>query len=210
MGFVVLLGMQQAQAFDREDLKRFKWNNSCPKYDLKGASLWDAKLQKANLQGANFQWANLQGVNLQYAKLQGALLKWARLENADLKGASLWDAKLQGAKLQGARLLRANFQGANLKGAKLDSEGVKIAKAKGARNVPEPVWVVSQLDRLKVAKRIGSLPENVNFGIKASTVRQFLTATGLPSKWSTRSKSMSKIELAKIAQKQTLMVVCHQ
>ena len=70
--------------------------------------------------------------------------------------------------------------------------------------------VVAQLDRLKVAKRIGSLPENVNFGIKASTVRQFLTATGLPSKWSTRSKSMSKIELAKIAKKQTLMVMCHQ
>jgi len=69
---------------------------------------------------------------------------------------------------------------------------------------------VSQLDRLKVAKRVGLLPENVNFGIKASTVRQFLTATGLPTKWSTRSKSMSKIELAKIAQKQTLMVMCHQ
>lgn len=33
--------------------------------------------------------------------------------------------------------------------------------------------VISQLDKLKVAKAIGSLPENVNFGIKASTVRQF-------------------------------------
>ena len=27
--------------------------------------------------------------------------------------------------------------------------------------------VISQLDKLKVAKAIGSLPENVNFGIKA-------------------------------------------
>ena len=70
--------------------------------------------------------------------------------------------------------------------------------------------VVAKLDRAKVAKRIGSMPENMNFGIKASTVRQFLTSSGLPTKWSTRSKSMSTKELAKIAQKQTLMVMCHQ
>ena len=70
--------------------------------------------------------------------------------------------------------------------------------------------VVAKLDRAKVAKRIGSMPENMNFGIKASTVRQFLTSSGLPTKWSTRSKSMSTTELAKIAQKQTLMVMCHQ
>ena len=70
--------------------------------------------------------------------------------------------------------------------------------------------VVAKLDRAKVAKRIGSMPENMNFGIKASTVRQFLTSSGLPTKWSTRSKSMSTKDLAKIAQKQTLMVMCHQ
>jgi formylglycine-generating enzyme required for sulfatase activity len=52
------------------------------------------------------------------------------------------------------------------------------------------------------------LPENVNFGIKASTVRQFLNASGLPSKWSTRSKKMSTKELAKVAQRQTVMVMC--
>jgi S1-C subfamily serine protease len=69
--------------------------------------------------------------------------------------------------------------------------------------------VVAQLDRLKVAKAIGSLPENVNFGIKASTVRQFLTASGLPTKWSGRSQSMSTRELAKIAKNQTVMVVCN-
>jgi S1-C subfamily serine protease len=69
--------------------------------------------------------------------------------------------------------------------------------------------VVAQLDRLKVAKAIGSLPENVNFGIKASTVRQFLTSAGLPTKWSARSQSMSTRELAKIAKNQTVMVVCN-
>ena len=69
--------------------------------------------------------------------------------------------------------------------------------------------VVAQLNKLKVAKAIGSLPENVNFGIKASTVRQFLTSSGLPTKWSSRSTSMSTKELAKIAQKQILMVTHH-
>ena len=70
--------------------------------------------------------------------------------------------------------------------------------------------VVAQLNKFKVAKATGSLPENVNFGIKASTVMQFLTTSGLPSKWSARSKKMSPTALAKIAQKQTLMVICHK
>ena len=69
--------------------------------------------------------------------------------------------------------------------------------------------VVAQLNKLKFAKAIGSLPENVNFGIKASTVRQFLTASGLPTKWSQRSQAMSTKELAKIAKNQTVMVVCN-
>ncbi len=68
--------------------------------------------------------------------------------------------------------------------------------------------VVAQLNKLKMASAIGSLPENVNFGIKASTVRQFLTASGLPTKWSNRSKDMSTKDLAQIAKNQTVMVVC--
>ena len=70
--------------------------------------------------------------------------------------------------------------------------------------------VVAQLNKLKMAKAIGSLPENVNFGIKASTVRQFLTSSGLPTKWSDRSTKMSTKEIAKIAKNQTVMVVCHR
>jgi hypothetical protein len=70
--------------------------------------------------------------------------------------------------------------------------------------------VVAQLNKLKVAKAIGSLPENVNFGIKASTVRQFLTSSGLPTKWSARTRSMSTKEVAKIAKNQTVMVICNQ
>ena len=68
--------------------------------------------------------------------------------------------------------------------------------------------VVAQLNKLKVAKTIGSLPENVNFGIKASTVRQFLTSAGLPTKWSNRTEKKSSREVAQIAKNQTVMVVC--
>ena len=70
--------------------------------------------------------------------------------------------------------------------------------------------VVANLNKLKFAKQEGSLPELVNFGIKASTVRQFLTAAGLPTKWSDRKKRKSRKEVAQIAQKQTVMVMCHQ
>ena len=70
--------------------------------------------------------------------------------------------------------------------------------------------VVSQLNKMKFAKEIGSMPENVNFGIKASTVRQFLTASGLTTKWSNRSHAISTREQAKIAKSQTVMVMCHR
>jgi len=70
--------------------------------------------------------------------------------------------------------------------------------------------VISQLDKLKMAKAIGSLPELVNFGIKASTVRQFLTSSGLPSKKSERTEEKSTEQLAEIAQNQALMVMCLQ
>jgi len=70
--------------------------------------------------------------------------------------------------------------------------------------------VISQLDKLKMAKAIGSLPENVNFGIKASTVRQFLISSGVPSKKSERTEEKSTEQLAEIAQNQALMVMCLQ
>jgi serine protease Do len=70
--------------------------------------------------------------------------------------------------------------------------------------------VVAQLNKRKFEKMVGSMPENVNFGIKASTVRQFLNASGLPTKWSKRSKRMNTRELAKIAKNQTVMVMCHR
>ena len=69
--------------------------------------------------------------------------------------------------------------------------------------------VIAQMNKMTFAKTVGSLPENVNFGIKTSTVKQFLNSAGLPTKWSERSKSMTPRDLAKIAENQTVMVVCH-
>jgi len=70
--------------------------------------------------------------------------------------------------------------------------------------------VISQLDKRMMEKAIGSMPENVNFGIKASTVRQSLTSSGLPSKKSERTEEKSTEQLAEIAQNQALMVMCLQ
>ena len=52
--------------------------------------------------------------------------------------------------------------------------------------------------------------EYVNFGIKGSTVKQFLSAHDIPTKWSNRNKAIGSEQLYKIASKQTVMVVCHR
>jgi len=66
--------------------------------------------------------------------------------------------------------------------------------------------VISQLNK----RTFGSLVENVNFGVKASTVRQFLVSSGLSSKKAERTEEKSTEQLAEIAQNQALMVMCLQ
>ena len=66
--------------------------------------------------------------------------------------------------------------------------------------------VTSQLNK----RTFGSLVENVNFGVKASTVRQFLISSGLSSRKSERTEEKSTEQLAEIAQNQALMVMCLQ
>lgn len=68
--------------------------------------------------------------------------------------------------------------------------------------------VVSQLSKVKVAKATGALPENVNFGIKASTVSRFLAASGLTTRASRRSETLSTKDIARIGERQTVMVLC--
>ncbi len=68
--------------------------------------------------------------------------------------------------------------------------------------------VTSQRRKLKAAEAIGSMPENVNLGIKASSVRQFLMSSGLPSKKAEQTEQKSTKQLTEIAQNQALMVMC--
>ena len=70
--------------------------------------------------------------------------------------------------------------------------------------------MVAHLDKLKMANNIGSLPEYVNFGIEAYTVKQFLNSFGLPTKWAERNKKMSDKDISLIASKQSVMVLCHR
>ena len=58
-------------------------------------------------------------------------------------------------------------------------------------------------------EQFGVIPENVNFGIKASTVKQFLNES-IPTRWSKRTKEISTTKLSEIAKKQTVMIVCHR
>lgn len=98
-------------------------------FNLDGAWLKDAQLNRVYLRrtllvGANLQNARLGGANVQDAQLGGANLQHANLAKAQLQHACLWDSRLQGsnlvnARLQGAELLRAKLHHARLRAARL-------------------------------------------------------------------------------------------
>jgi len=52
--------------------------------------------------------------------------------------------------------------------------------------------------------------DTINFAIKGSTVKQFLSAHNVPTKWSNRKDKIDTKDLYKIASKQTVMVVCYR
>ena len=55
-----------------------------------------------------------------------------------------------------------------------------------------------------------SRAEYVNFGIKGSTIKQFLSTNDIPTKEANRNKTIGSEQLYKIASKQTVMVVCYR
>ena len=68
--------------------------------------------------------------------------------------------------------------------------------------------MVSRIDKMKMVKATGSLPENSNFGIKASTIKTFLSANGMTVRPTVTKRELSTERIAEIAKRRTVMVVC--
>jgi uncharacterized protein YjbI with pentapeptide repeats len=79
--------------------------------DLRGAYLFEAKLQNFDFRGANLNKAQLGRADLRGADFRGAKLTGAYLHKADLSGADLRGAEMK-SKAGGAELNQVNLTGA--------------------------------------------------------------------------------------------------
>ena len=68
--------------------------------------------------------------------------------------------------------------------------------------------VTSKLDALKLAQRIGDIPQNVNFAIKAQVLRRFLDERRLSYKEDVASAKMAVADIADLARAFTVQVEC--
>jgi TPR repeat protein/S1-C subfamily serine protease len=68
--------------------------------------------------------------------------------------------------------------------------------------------VVAQLNKIKMAKASGSMPENTNFGIKGSTLRTFLESASIKLNGLSAKNENSLEDVAQIASSSTLMINC--
>ena len=66
---------------------------------------------------------------------------------------------------------------------------------------------VAKLDYIKIIEDFGAIPEGTNFGIKSSTVQQFIKANNVDSV-STNLMDMSNKDLGKKIQKATVYLDC--
>jgi hypothetical protein len=66
---------------------------------------------------------------------------------------------------------------------------------------------VARLDKIKVLKNFGSLPENTNFGIKTSIVRTILESRNVATP-SANQASISKTNLGKMISDGTYYLSC--
>ena len=51
--------------------------------------------------------------------------------------------------------------------------------------------------------------DKINFAIKGSTIKQFLSANDITTKWANKKEEMDTKDIYQLASKQTVMVVCH-
>jgi hypothetical protein len=68
--------------------------------------------------------------------------------------------------------------------------------------------VVSKLDALKVAERVGDLPQNVNFAIRGDVVRNFLEDNNIVFTASNDSARLENTEIASRGAAATVRVRC--
>ena len=66
---------------------------------------------------------------------------------------------------------------------------------------------VAKLDMKKILKDYGVIPENTNFGIKASAVRNLLQGNAVPAKMP-NTEILSKQELSRIATDGNVFLSC--
>lgn len=125
-GFLIILIVDVAHAFDPIALQQLKKTKSCEScdlveadlngLDLTGANLVDSDLTSANLSHANLtnadlNGANLVGADLSHANFDRSSLGGALLNRADLSHAQLTNLKLHFTKMDGAIFTSADFKG---------------------------------------------------------------------------------------------------
>ena len=68
--------------------------------------------------------------------------------------------------------------------------------------------VVAKLNGLRIVKRMGAIPENVNFAVNAKYARALLDRSGVPYQTATSDEALSTTAIAERALKFTVLVQC--
>ncbi|MCH8188894.1 MAG: trypsin-like peptidase domain-containing protein, partial [Proteobacteria bacterium] len=70
--------------------------------------------------------------------------------------------------------------------------------------------VVARLDALKMVRRTGRLPQNVNFAIRASLARSFLDTNNVDYDLARSDRALSVADIGEQAQDFTVLILCYQ
>ena len=69
--------------------------------------------------------------------------------------------------------------------------------------------VTSRLADIEMLKASGSLPQNVNFAVRAELAKAFLKANGVEPEIAQSKSPLSSSEIARKAQAYTVQIICH-
>lgn len=70
--------------------------------------------------------------------------------------------------------------------------------------------VVSKLDALVVAEKIGDIPQNINFAIRSEAAKLFLSLNGVDPVIGSTTEALSPVEIAEVAAKFTGFIECYE